>query len=154
MTPLTQTAVSFVVVVVLAVAGFYLGRHWQAAGETYERAAGPANCDLRVGACRADLPDASVTFAISPPELPLMKTLTLEVVLQPPGAREVFVDIRGLNMDMGVNRTRLAQVENGVWQGETILPVCSQRRMEWEAAVQIDGPDRVEIPFLFFTNRP
>ena len=65
-----------------------------------------------------------------------------------------MVEIRGLNMEMGLNRTQLTPIGEGSWAGETILPVCSQRRMEWEAAVQLDLEQRYELPFLFHTTRP
>jgi len=45
-------------------------------------------------------------------------------------------------------------LESGVWTGETILPICSQREMKWEAAVRLDADSRSEIPFLFRTSRP
>jgi hypothetical protein len=56
-------------------------------------------------------------------------------------------------MDMGLNRTLLQGIQDGRWEGETILPICSQRRMQWEAAVRLDGDGRFEVPFVFDTRR-
>ena len=95
-----------------------------------------------------------VRLAISPDSIPLMQTLSLEFDAGALAPTMVAVDIRGLNMDMGLNRTVLARSDDGRWLGETILPVCSQRRMEWEAAVQIETDRRLEVPFLFSTLRP
>jgi hypothetical protein len=95
-----------------------------------------------------------VDFSIEPASVPLMKTLALAVTTQGLDVRGVTVEIRGLNMDMGFNRTPLSRAAGGRWTGETILPVCSQRRMEWEAAVQLDVGPRLEVPFAFRTERP
>jgi hypothetical protein len=83
-----------------------------------------------------------------------MKTLELTVSTTDLPVRGVSVDIRGLNMDMGLNRTVLERGGDGRWRGETILPVCSQRRMQWEAAVRLETTPPLEVPFAFATLRP
>lgn len=83
-----------------------------------------------------------------------MKTLELEVATKGLDVRAATVEIRGLNMDMGLNRTLLSREADGLWRGETILPICSQRRMKWEAAVQLDAGQGLEVPFAFHTTRP
>jgi len=146
--------VILLVLVLLAVGGFLVARHWQAAEPGYERLASDPACDLRAGPCSRAIPGGRLSFGIAPREIPLMQTLSLTVHAegQDPGGIEVI--IRGLNMEMGLNRTRLIAAGEGRWTGETILPICSQRRMEWEAAVRL-GPDpALEIPFEFHTTRP
>jgi hypothetical protein len=93
-------------------------------------------------------------FSISPGEIPLMKPLKLAVITEGLAPETMVVEIRGLNMEMGLNRTQLTPIAEGGWAGETILPVCSQRRMEWEAALQLDLDRRYEVPFRFHTTRP
>jgi hypothetical protein len=149
-----QTVVAVLLAVVLGVGAFWAARYWQAGKPAYQRLSGPADCRLEAGPCEAVLASGEVRASIDPLGIPLMTTLTLAVDLDAIDAENVIVDIRGLNMDMGLNRTRLARDAAGTWRGETILPVCSQRRMEWEAAVQIDGAARIEVPFRFHTVRP
>jgi hypothetical protein len=151
--PVAQGLISVLVAGFLAVGGFLLARQWQVDSASYQRIAGPADCDLRAGPCRVTLPHGELAFSISPNDIPLMQTLTLEVETNVAGVEGVVVDIRGLNMDMGLNRTQLSAGGGGSWRGETILPICSQRRMEWEAAVQLAGPRAVEAPFPFATVR-
>ncbi len=154
MNPAIRGLLSLAVFVALAGAGFVAARYWQSQQAVYQRTEGPRDCFLHDGPCEQPVAGTPVRLAISPNSIPLMQTLTLEFdagVLAPTG---VAVDIRGLNMDMGLNRTVLARSEDGRWRGETILPVCSQRRMEWEAAVQIETDQRFEVPFLFSTVRP
>ena len=141
--------------VVAAGLAFWGARTWLAGEPMFERRAVVGDCDLRSGPCHHDLsPGRQVSLSILPSALPLMQPLQLEVRLGGAEADAVRVDVRGLNMDMGLNLTRLQRVAPGTWRGETILPICSQRRMEWEAAVQVDAGSRVEIPFPFFTERP
>jgi hypothetical protein len=140
--------------IALATTSFLIARHWPGSPTDFQRTAAPAGCDLRAGPCTQVIDAGRVSFAISPAAIPLMKTLTLRVETEGFEPTDVAVDIRGLNMDMGLNRTVLQKDEKVAWEGETILPVCSQRRMEWEAAVQLGGHERVEIPFPFATYRP
>ena len=141
-------------VAALAGASFVAARFWQGQQDVFERTAAPSDCVLQNGPCEQLVDGAPVRLAITPETIPLMQTLTLEVDVGDREPSQVAVDIRGLNMDMGLNRTVLALSEEGGWRGETILPVCSQRRMEWEAAVQIETNKRFEVPFLFSTVRP
>ncbi len=138
----------------LALAAYLAASYWRQERNSYHRDTSLAACELRSGQCRMPLDHGWVEFSISPPQVPLMQTLALTVRVDGLDVAGVQVDIRGLNMDMGFNRVRLQRLDNGAWRAETILPVCSQRRMRWEAAVQLDGARKVELPFTFETLRP
>lgn len=138
----------------LAWLAFVGARLWQGQSAQYPRPAGLVGCPLEQGACRQRIDGGWVELHFTPAHLPLMETLSVRVLLHGLDATGIVVDVRGLNMDMGLNRTRLVQSKQGEWRGETILPVCSQRRMEWEAAVLVDGQRPMSIPFLFSTTRP
>lgn len=138
---------------VLAALGYLGARSWQAGGQEFARLQLAADCDLRAGPCRYARGGGVIAFAIEPRTIPLMQPLRLEVATEGLDADEVLVEIRGLNMDMGLNRTRLQRAADGWWRGETILPICSQRQMHWEAAVRLTGRERLEIPFPFSTER-
>lgn len=140
--------------ILIAFASYTAVRYWQEQDSRYRRMDPVPGCDLAAGPCRRVLDDGEVSLSITPGPIPLMQPLTLQVGLVGIEVTAVVVEIRGLNMDMGLNRVRLQQQAPGVWSGETILPICSRRRMEWEAAVRLgDGPG-VEIPFPFSTTRP
>lgn len=154
MNPAIRGLLTLAVFAALAGAGFFGARYWQNQQAVYQRMDGPADCFLQDGPCAQPVAGTPVRLAISPDSIPLMQTLSLEFDAGALAPTMVAVDIRGLNMDMGLNRTVLARSDDGRWLGETILPVCSQRRMEWEAAVQIETDRRFEVPFLFSTLRP
>ena len=149
-----RSALALVLFGGLAGLGYYSAQAWQARQATYERLDVVADCDLRAGPCVVPLRGGELALSISPHSIPLMRTLQLGVNTIGLDASGVAVEIRGLNMDMGLNRTVLVSDGDGGWRGETILPVCSQRRMAWEAAVQVDAGERVEVPFPFATVRP
>ena len=148
----TLMAVGFVLV---AAVSFGVARHWQLRQPVYNRVAAVESCDLHVGPCRQTVAGGAVVFSIMPQPVPLMRPMQLAVEAVGLDAHGVAVEIRGLNMDMGLNRTLLTKSHTGRWKGETILPLCSQRRMQWEAAVRLDAEQgRFEVPFLFDTKRP
>jgi hypothetical protein len=142
-------------IIVLGLAAFFGARHWQERNQEYLKPEMAVGCELQYGSCRQALDAGAVTFAIDPPEVPLMKTLSLTVATERiPAVEGVVVEIRGLNMEMGLNRTVMQRDAEGRWRGETILPICSQRRMEWEAVALIDATVGIAVPFLFYTERP
>lgn len=149
-----RTTAVFLGMILIAFASYTAVRLWQEQDSRYQRTDPVSGCDLAVGPCRQALDGGVVSLSITPGPIPLMQPLTLEVGLVDVEVTAVVVEIRGLNMDMGLNRVRLQQQAPGVWSGETILPICSQRRMEWEAAVRLDAGPGVEIPFPFSTTRP
>jgi hypothetical protein len=137
----------------LAVAAFFAARHWQAGGSSFSTPAGVEPCHLENGNCTLQVEGQRVMFAIEPPGIPLMQTLALTVLVSGDEPADVTVEIVGLNMEMGLNRTRLDLAPDGNWRGETILPICSQRMMEWEARVLLDGRQSWSLPFRFETRR-
>lgn len=140
---------------ILALIGFFLAREWHNLFPEGIELQARSDCDLAVEACTVQTPDGGhITLAISPNPIPLMQPLTVHVNGEG-GLRPLHLDITGLNMEMGLNRTELSEVSAGIWQGETILPVCSQRRMHWEAALLLtDGVEQYRLAYSFHTLRP
>ncbi len=110
-------------------------------------------CDLRAGPCELAIPGGGrVRFAIEPRTLPLMQPLSLSVEVEGLEASQVEVDFAGIGMNMGFNRPVLMADGPGRFRGETRLPVCIRKAMEWEARVLLES-DRglVSAPFRFIT---
>ncbi|MCB1722639.1 MAG: hypothetical protein KDJ39_02975 [Gammaproteobacteria bacterium] len=139
--------------ILAAVASYTAARWWQERDAGVGRRTPVVECDLRLGPCRRPLDEGAVTLAITPSDIPLMRPLILDVKVEGADVSSVLVEIRGLNMDMGLNRVRLQTAGDGAWRGETILPICSRRRMEWEASVRLDNGAGIEIPYRFITLR-
>jgi len=139
----------------LAAGGYFGARHWQESRELTALNEG-IPCDLGEQTCVHPLPNGGkVSIAISPRPVPLMQTVRIEVALTGSDALVSHLDITGLNMDMGLNRVSLRSAADGTWEGETIIPVCSQRIMHWRAALILrDGLERHLLQDHFFTHRP
>jgi hypothetical protein len=150
----TRRILLVLAVLMMAAVAFYGARLWQFMQTGYTRVAEAPRCDLRDGPCRQSVRGGRVSFSIIPRDIPLMQPLRLLVEADGIPVRSAEVEIRGVNMNMGLNQTALAATAEGRWEGETILPVCSQRSMQWEAAVRLDAGERVEVPFVFHTTRP
>jgi hypothetical protein len=152
--PAAQIGLSVALIAVLAVGGFLLGRAWPLLFPDLEMLTVDPACALRAGPCERALPGGGrLRFGISPRHLPLMQPLQLTVELQGLAVQGIQVDIVGLNMDMGPNRTRLQRVD-GVWSGSTVLPVCSRSVMQWQAAVWLEQEGQtLAVPHRFETRR-
>ena len=113
------------------------------------------NCDLRVAPCTSVFPDGSkVSFSINPNTIPILQPLNLTVEAQGFKTSSVSVDFIGLNMDMGFNRTVLKAKNQSHFEGEFIIPICINSRMEWEARVKLETEEGVLMaPFRFYTTK-
>lgn len=146
---------------VAVLGGFALARLWGLHGTLPQAQRLPvvADCSLSTAGCPAPLPGGGeVRLEITPRPIALMRPLqvTARVAGQQPAA--LWVDIVGINMEMGLNRAQLlpskAMDSPGVWAGELLLPLCSERRMQWEARLLLeDVGGRWVLPFRFETAR-
>jgi len=110
-------------------------------------------CDLRNGMCTAHLPkEGEVSFVITPQNIPLLQPLTLEVLTKGINASTVEVDIMGLEMDMGYNRTTLNAETNHHFKGKTTIPICIRNKMNWQANVLLQtNQGLISVIFHFET---
>ncbi len=150
-----KKALPGIIFLFLAAIGYFFARY-MVGGEASVVQLPPDGCDLAVEACERALGDGSVLrLSVKPRPIELMQPLEVEVQHQGEGWTPLRLDITGLNMEMGLNRTSLMPDGEGRWRGETILPICSQRRMHWQAALVLQGPEEVvQILHEFHTERP
>jgi len=112
-------------------------------------------CDLRAAPCISVFPNGNkVSFSIKPNTIPILQPLTLSVETKGFEVSSVRVDFIGLNMDMGINRSVLKAKNTTHYEGEFIIPICVNSRMEWEARVRLKTDDGVLMaPFRFYTTK-
>jgi len=131
---------------VAAAVGIYLA--WDAdalyewlSGDVEYVAAPP--CDLHQRPCPAALGDGTpVLFSISPRPVPVMQKLRFELnATLPPDAKQVVLELYGLNMNMGRYRYTLEAVEPGRYRGEGMIPSCVAQ-MQWRANIIAEAPTR------------
>lgn len=139
----------------MAAGGYFAATYWQSGQELAVLNEGEA-CDLSEGPCEHLLPEGgSLSLQISPRPIPLMQTVMVHVKVSGADVLPLQLDITGLNMEMGVNRVVLKPGAGGTWAGETIIPICSQRRMHWRAALKLDIDGRhYQLADEFYTVRP
>ena len=151
-----QTVRLLVIFVLLAAVGYFAAREWRGAPADVVIIDVAERCDIAVGSCVTELPDGGeLLFEITPRPIPLMQPLSVVARVSDSRLQPSRLDITGLNMEMGLNRTMLASQQTGHGQGETILPICSQRRMHWQAALLLnDGGKQYRLSYRFYTLRP
>lgn len=110
-------------------------------------------CDLKTTLCTSVLPKGEkVSFAITPKDIPLLHPLTLEVITEGIKVSKVEVDIAGLTMDMGYNRTTLNTTTKNNFKGSTTIPICIRNKMDWQASVLLQtNQGLISVPFHFQT---
>lgn len=121
-----------------------------------ETAAVDPDCNLQAEACNVSFSDGTeVSLAVQPTPIPLLKPITLQSSVKGANAKKVEVDIVGVGMNMGYIRPELSSVdESGLFEGESILPVCILNEMEWEARVMVHSDAGLLVaPFRFTTRK-
>ena len=110
-----------------------------------------ADCDARGNSCVARLGEYRLNLRIDETVKTLQPfTLTITADGWQPQQLAVYFSMQG--MEMGLNRFRLQQTDN-LWQGQAMLPVCTQQRSDWLATVFVThGGERYRAEFGFSTQ--
>lgn len=105
----------------------------------------PLPCDLHNGACIASRGNQQLQLSITPGPITSLTPLEIEVRLQQLEARQVILDLQGVEMYMGLNQVTLVQdpERQHIWRGVTELAVCSTGEMTWRAQVLVDTEDQL-----------
>lgn len=113
-------------------------------------------CDLQRGPCSVSLPGGgTMTLSLGPRPIPVMSSVAVKVSFSDVQAREVAIDFKGVDMNMGYNHFVLTGGEDGHFSGTAVLPVCIRNRMLWDAWVLAATDDgRFTAPFRFETRHP
>ena len=150
-----RSVLGAVLVVAMTLTAYFGARHWQATRGVPRLDTGEG-CDLGLAACTHALPGGGrLAIDIEPRPVPLMEKVRFVVRVVNAGVVPEYLELSGLNMEMGLNRVTLEPAGDGRWEGETIIPICSQRRMHWRASLVLrQNGGRVQVDDEFHTSRP
>jgi len=109
------------------------------------RVAARAGCDLAVAPCTRSLAGGGeITLEVTPRPPRTMKALAVRAEVReagpPAGRAEVSASFSMPGMEMGENRTALAPVAPGRWEGTAVLVRCPSGKREWVADVAVMRP--------------
>ena len=122
-------------------------------GETNFVSADPA-CDLHKSACEVTLSDGSLLrLDIEPKSIPLMKPLHFKVTI-PSDLPTIEIKLFATNMNMGFHSFKLYAKQNGLYEGEGMLPTCIVGNMIWQANLIVNTSSKsVGATFYFQTDK-
>jgi len=106
-----------------------------------------AGCDVRA-ACVGRAGDLRVSVRMAPHRSalkPFNVTLSSDARFE-----SVIVSLEMQGMDMGQNRYRLLKADDGRWQADITLPVCTSGRSDWVAVFELQAAGRryrLDVPF-------
>ena len=93
-----------------------------------------SSCQPVDAQCKAEFSDATLQFELSSPVV--MMPFVAKVITHA-DVSDIYLHFRMKNMEMGVQRYRLVNDGNGLWQSEAVLPVCSLGRSDWIATLEV-----------------
>lgn len=74
----------------------------------------------------------------SPPQI--MQPFQLKLATENNAVSEVYASFAMEGMEMGLNRYKMRQIGESLWQAEVTLPVCVRGRADWLMQVDTKGP--------------
>jgi len=113
------------------------------------------SCDLNLLECRSIIEKVGqISLSITPRPIPLVSTLSLIVKSNIENIKQVMIDFKGVDMDMGPNQVILKRGEDGGFYGKGMLPVCIRSSMNWKAFVYVKTLTGLYMaPYLFETRK-
>lgn len=142
----------------LVIAGSLAGAyHFYRSWSTFKYITLPMpDCDLSTSACSSSLATGEVIeLKIKPTHMPVLTSVQLEVRTEKIAAKNVYIEFKGAEMNMGEFRSTLKRRKQGLYCTQTILPTCIQDQMIWHAVVHIDGMNKhYTAPFVLIAQRP
>ena len=93
------------------------------------------SCESGMTHCKVRFSDAALELEFVSPAI-VMSPFVVKLTTKADVA-EATMQFRMKNMDMGIQQYRLANIGNGLWQSEVILPVCSLGRSDWNATLDV-----------------
>lgn len=114
----------------------------------------PSSCDPSVAEyCDVQLPQGGqLRLSMQPRPLRALQEFAVDVELSGASAERVELDLDGVDMSMGHNRS-LLQGTGSRFAGRANLAICTTDSMSWQATVTVHGlrgtPASVSIPFRF-----
>ncbi|MFW2374285.1 MAG: hypothetical protein ACN4GM_14260 [Gammaproteobacteria bacterium] len=108
-------------------------------------------CDPTQTACQATFGEHSLSliFLDKPSTL---KPFRVRLESDSEKIDNLLVDFKMPGMNMGVNRHHM-NYENGYWQNQLVLPVCTQSRNDWSVTLELEQEGILWTAEFYFVNQ-
>ena len=91
-----------------------------------------------------------MSIDLSPRPVPVLRPITINVRFDNKTAATAWLDLKGVDMDMGLNRAKLQAQDGKTLQGQITIPICLTGTMRWQLELHLDeGPQSETIGFNF-----
>ena len=109
------------------------------------------DCDPTQTSCKAQFGEHSLSlvFLDKPSTL---KPFRVRLESDTEKIDNLLLDFKMPGMNMGVNRYRL-KYENGFWQNQLVLPVCTQSRNDWLVTLELEQAGIMWTTEFHFVNQ-
>lgn len=68
--------------------------------------------------------------------------------------RQISIDYVMIGMEMAANRSVFKRISSGVWQTESVIPICSSGRKDWVAVVRLQTRQGIwQTGFMFSVTK-
>ena len=117
-------------------------------------------CDLRKKDCSKKLASGGeVIFSIEPKDIPMLKSLSLNIKLKGINPTKVEIDFMQQDdaLSFGYNRPELEKVSDTEFKGNGFLSLCANDEMKWEARVLLhtdSGMQTAIYHFMTYKKQP
>ena len=100
-------------------------------------------CDLQSSECEFSYKNKKSLIKILDPPILVNKTHIVQVDIKAERDEEIWIDFKGIELDMGYNRVRLRR-SGEFFEGKVYLPSCTLKVMTWKAMLIIKTGDKMQ----------
>lgn len=109
-----------------------------------------SKCNLQKSDCEVLFHKSVGKVSITPKPFYLNKKIKILITFSTALKRELDIDLKGLDMDMGYNRYKLTTTDNMKYLTSFFLPTCTKDYMPWQMAIVKKDLDKSKVNLYKF----
>lgn len=108
-------------------------------------------CNLSVASCSVPSRWGPLNIDLSPRPVPVLQPITFKLRFDNNAVANAWVDLNGVDMDMGPNRAKLQALDEKTLIGQITIPICLTGTMRWQLNLHLDEGRHSETIRLTFS---
>lgn len=94
-----------------------------------------SSCNLQINQCNLIFSDSIGEISINPKPFYLNEKIEVIITFTTDLKRDLAIDLKGLDMDMGYNNYKFKTLDNITYKATFFLPTCTKDYMPWQMAI-------------------
>jgi hypothetical protein len=138
-----QIVIGIFIAVVAAVCSTYAFEWWQARQNNVQWLVSKEPCQFGFETCQGSNNDVTISVDSSSEHLTAKEPFDITVTIEDLALDQVWLELEGINMYMGISRYRLQPLGDGKFGMTLRLPTCAVDEMNWKASILAEHREKI-----------